>query len=70
MEGGLLKRTLEVPSDIVTPMEQEAERRRQEEQAEKEERSKALAQARYERALAARWENYRGKKQAGAAQAS
>ncbi|WP_243152395.1 DUF4368 domain-containing protein [Pseudoflavonifractor sp. 524-17] len=39
----------EVPADIVTPMEQEAERRQQEEQAEKEERSKALAQARYEK---------------------
>ena len=35
--------TFEVPSDIVTPMEQEAERRQQEEQAEKEERSQALA---------------------------
>lgn len=39
----------EVPADVVTPMEQEAERRQQEEQAEKEERSKALAQARYEK---------------------
>ena len=39
----------EVPADIVTPMEQEEERRQQEEQAEKEERSQALAQVRYER---------------------
>ena len=54
----------EVPADVVTPIEQEAERRQQEEQAEKEEHSKALAQARYERFLAARRENYRRKKQA------
>ena len=38
--------TFEVPPDIVTPMEQEAERRRQEELIEKEERSRALAQVR------------------------
>ena len=41
--------TFEVSADIVTPMEQEAERRQREEQAEKKERSQALAQARYER---------------------
>ena len=41
--------TFEVPSDIVTPMEQEAEHRQQEEQAAKETRSKELAQARYEK---------------------
>ncbi len=39
----------EVPADIVTPMEQEEVRRKQEEQAAKEERSKALAKARYEK---------------------
>ena len=39
----------DVPADIVTPMEREAERRQQEEQAEKEEHSKVLAQARYEK---------------------
>ena len=62
----------EVPADIVTPMEQEEKRRQQEEQAEKEKRSQALAQARYERFLAARRENYHRKKQAEvkAAQAS
>ena len=41
--------TFEVPADIVTPMEQEAERRQQKELIEKEERSRALAQARYEK---------------------
>ena len=47
-------------------MEQEEERRQQEEQAEKEKRSQALAQARYERFLAVRRENYHRKKQAEA----
>lgn len=39
----------EVPANIVTPMEQEAEYRQQEKQAEKEKRSQELAQARYEK---------------------
>ena len=39
----------EVPAHIVTPMEEEAERRRQEEQAAKEARSRGLKEARYEK---------------------
>ena len=39
----------EVPAHIVTPMEEEAERRRQEEQAAKEARSRELKKARYEK---------------------
>ena len=39
----------EVPAHIVTPMEEEAERRRQEEQAAKEARSRELEKARYEK---------------------
>lgn len=39
----------EVPAHIVTPMEEEAERRRQEEQAAKEARSRELKNARYEK---------------------
>ena len=56
--------TFEVPADIVTPMEQEAERRRQEELIEKEERSKALAQARYEKRKQERRE-FTSRKRAG-----
>ena len=39
----------EVPAHIVTPMEEEAERRRQEEQAAKDARSRGLKEARYEK---------------------
>ena len=39
----------EVPAHIVTPMEEEAERRRQEEQAAKEARSRELKKVRYEK---------------------
>lgn len=41
--------TFEVPAEIVTPMELEEQRREQEEQAAREERSKELAQIRYEK---------------------
>ena len=41
--------TFEVPAEIVTPMELEEQRRVQEEQAAREERSKELAQIRYEK---------------------
>ena len=54
----------EVPADVVTPMEQEAECRQQEEQAEKEEHSKALAQARYEKRKQERRE-FTARKRAG-----
>ncbi|NCE65611.1 DUF4368 domain-containing protein [Pseudoflavonifractor sp. 524-17] len=54
----------EVPADIVTPMEQEAERRQQEEQTEKEEYSKVLAQARYEKRKQERRE-FTARKRAG-----
>ena len=41
--------TFEVPAEIVTPMELEEQRREKEEQAAREERSKELAQIRYEK---------------------
>lgn len=41
--------TFEVPAEIVTPMELEEQRREQEEKAAREERSKELAQIRYEK---------------------
>lgn len=41
--------TFEVPAEIVTPMELEEQRREQEEQTAREERSKELAQIRYEK---------------------